>query len=193
MACVLRSLASLLPVLVLVLVPGVAIAQTNQLPSDPDADSPSGTMYEIPLEKARKDAAPERTRRGAGGLAPGGTGTGGGDATGDGRESLYRSENNFGSSSEIPGVDADARETDAPGANGGTSRGQGARDGTSQDGDDGRDATDRERSIDDVASASTTTSGPSNAVVIPLLALLLAVGAVVGIAASRRRRGSSTR
>jgi hypothetical protein len=179
---------------VVVLIPGVALAQTNQLPSDPDADSPSGTVYEIPLEKARKDAAPKRsdgdTSVGSGsrgnGSQDGGTGStsspdsaaGAGVA---GRESLYRSENNFGSSSQIPGVDDRRKQARTRSADGSTK----ATDGTSP--------TSQERAIANVgATSQAAASGPSNAVVIALLVLLLAVGTIVGVAASRRRRDSST-
>ncbi len=188
MASVPRFAASLLlPLAVLVLIPGVALAQTNQLPSDPDADSPSGTVYEIPLEKARKDAAPKPSGGGSGDPAQdGGTGPAPTpDASAEsgvaGRESLYRSENNFGSSSQIPGVDdRRKRARSAPS------------DGSGRSGDD-TSATSRERAIADVGVTSQArASGPSNAVVIPLLVLLLVIGAIVGVAASRRRRGSST-
>lgn len=62
--------------------------------SDPAAGSPSGVIYELPLGRGRRDAAPKN---------------GSGDSSG----SLYRSENKFGSSSEVPGSkDSESSSTD---------------------------------------------------------------------------------
>ena len=75
-------------------------------------------IYEIPLDNARRDAAP--TRAGAARVAapagrvaddvrPAGAGTGagaGGVTTANGTMSPIRSENGFGSSSQVPGVAA---------------------------------------------------------------------------------------
>lgn len=72
---------------------------------DPSAGSPAGAVYELPFEKGRRDAAP----KGAGHAGAGVTGTDGSsaDGTATGTEgtdgSLYRTENNFGSSSRVPG------------------------------------------------------------------------------------------
>jgi hypothetical protein len=95
---------------------------------DPHASSPAGKVYEIPLETARRDAAPHRkssTRdsggqtgqsgsSGSGGTGGGGGATGGGSpgggASGGGGElpqgSAIKSENGFGSSSQVPGLSA---------------------------------------------------------------------------------------
>lgn len=70
---------------------------------DPPAGSPSGAVYELPLQQGRADAAP----KGGGGTGSGGNA--GGRETGE-SGSLYRTENNFGSSSQVPG---------APGSGGG--------------------------------------------------------------------------
>jgi hypothetical protein len=88
---------------------------------DPPTGSPAGAVYELPLERGRAEAAPkggggtaapgaEGGEAGANGAAAGGdggSGQGGGAAGGEngGEEgSLYRSENNFGSSSHVPGT-----------------------------------------------------------------------------------------
>jgi hypothetical protein len=65
------------------------MAQTG---TDPSAGSPAGSVYELPVDRGRQDAAP----RG---------GDGGGSATAGlpDEGSLYRSENNFGTSSQVPG------------------------------------------------------------------------------------------
>jgi hypothetical protein len=88
---------------------------------DPPTGSPAGAVYELPLERGRAEAAP----KGGGGTAVSGTDGGGSGAEGEGagaggdsgggqgggtggesgaEGSLYRSENNFGSSSHVPGT-----------------------------------------------------------------------------------------
>jgi hypothetical protein len=64
----------------LVLAP--AAQAQNPGENDPDAGSPTGRVYEIPLESARDDAAPQPSE--------------------DEGDSSIRSENGFGSSSEVP-------------------------------------------------------------------------------------------
>ena len=66
-------------------VPGTAAAQSN----DPSPDSPSGKVYELPFDSARKDAAPRHNGSGA----PSG-----------GPVSSIHSDNGFGSSSTVPGT-----------------------------------------------------------------------------------------
>ena len=53
----------------LLAVAGVAPGAAHAQATDPDADSPSGVIYEIPLESARDDAAPRGG--GSGGTQPG--------------------------------------------------------------------------------------------------------------------------
>jgi hypothetical protein len=71
---------------------------------DPPSGSPAGSVYQLPLEQGRSDAAP----KGSGGTGAGGGGESGGSAGGAAEpsesDSLYRTENNFGSSSHVPGV-----------------------------------------------------------------------------------------
>jgi hypothetical protein len=66
-----------------------------QSSTDPSAGSPAGTVYELPVDKGRTDAAPGRKGDGGGGGDESGTADGG---------SLYRSENNFGTSARVPGA-----------------------------------------------------------------------------------------
>ena len=88
---------------------GAAYCASGQA-GDPPAGSPSGAIYELPLERGRAEAAP----KGSGGTAPlgeeagagGRAGANGEDGTDEG--SLYRSENNFGSSSSVPGTPPDS-------------------------------------------------------------------------------------
>jgi hypothetical protein len=89
--------------------PAPASAQTG----DPEAGSPSGVIYEIPLDNARRDAAPTRGGDGKGGGTSGsgggttsGSGSGSGVTTANGTVSPIHSENGFGSSSTVPGVAA---------------------------------------------------------------------------------------
>jgi hypothetical protein len=153
----------------MVAAPAASSGQT--LPSDPDADSPSGVVYELPVDRARNDAAP----RGGGessAVAPKSSGAVAGTTVGS-----IRSENNFGTSSEVPGAPSK-----------GTRSNRGPR-----DDDTAADVP----ALKDVArvtrTASATTDGPSDGVVFPLLAALLAVGAGIGAVAGRRslrnRRG----
>ena len=85
-----------------------APASSIAAPGDPGAGSPPGGVYELPFEKGRTDAAPRGQSGGGGDLS--GSGEGGSFAQGgeDGAPeggSLYRSENNFGSSGQVPGRD----------------------------------------------------------------------------------------
>src|SRR3954447_17970482 len=83
----------------LLLLPATAAAQTLD-PGAPSLGTPQANQYEIPVQAGRQDAAPPRAQHKSG--------SGG---------SLFRSENNFGSSSVVPGD---------PGGGGGPSGGAGA-------------------------------------------------------------------
>lgn len=79
-ACLTAALAS-----------GTASAQDPG--NDPAGGSPSGTVYEIPLDRGRDDAAPR------GGYSPSTR-----RAAGSGGGSAIRSDNGFGTSSTVPGA-----------------------------------------------------------------------------------------
>ena len=66
---------------------------------DPNANSSSGTIYEIPLQAGRQDAAPRRRHRKHGG---GGSSSSGGPRNG----TLVKSDNGYSSSSHVPGTAA---------------------------------------------------------------------------------------
>lgn len=70
-------------------------------PGDPPSGSPAGAVYQLPLQQGRSDAAP----KGGGGGSRSDSG-GSGSANGGQEEaaSLYRTENDFGSSSRVPGL-----------------------------------------------------------------------------------------
>ena len=194
----------------MLMLPVGASAQETQQPSDPEADSPSGVVYELPLDRARRDSAPRRGERngrrrggadrdggrgdgGAGGQTDGGSG-GGGPAPGREPTSI-RSENNFGSSSEVPGLDDDA-DLAAGGSDGGDG-GSGFRrqDGASTGaGGAGIPSTGGQTGaggspLHDPTTASS--GGPSDATIVSLLGLILIVGGGLGVMAARARRRSS--
>lgn len=111
-------------------------ASTPASPGDPPTGSPSGAIYQLPFEKGRADAAPKggggTSAPGESGAAGGGSGAGGASGGGgEGEASLYRSENNFGSSSRVPGNPSAAdnagggggSETGSAGAGGGNGAG----------------------------------------------------------------------
>jgi hypothetical protein len=190
----------------LIAVPAGASAQAQ--PTDPEANSPSGAVYEIPVERARKDAAPRRAsspRDGDGAPGPtdgdsaggdsaaggsnassGGGSTGGGSSAGDGTS--IRSENNFGTSSQVPGADS------GQGSGGRTTDGDDTGGGAGARNDDGPTSGATEEgggAVEDFAqlapsSAADGTDGPSDGTVFLLLAALVVVGAAIGVAAGRR-------
>jgi hypothetical protein len=136
------------------------------------------------VDRARKDAAPKRqsSREGGGnesdgtaGGSPGGD-SGGGGSAGEGAaagesELSIRSENNFGTSSKVPGADP----------------GRGPRRGAS----DVPGEEDAGGPIEDLgrlapSSAAGASEGPSDGVVFLLLGALVAVGTGIGVVAGRR-------
>jgi hypothetical protein len=85
--------------------PAPASAQSG----DPEQGSPSGVIYEIPLDNARRDAAPTKGGGGGGGSTDGGV------RTENGTISPIRSENGFGSSAQVPGATAAAAKASSKG------------------------------------------------------------------------------
>ena len=180
--------------IVLLLVPAGAGAQESQAPaSDPEADSPSGTVYELPLERGRQDAAPRRSPRRKPPLRSG-QGSGGGPV------SSIRSENQFGSSAQVPGVDYDPAA--AGGGQGSSVGGAGAEKGSGPGVVEGAGETARRaasiaggagetaRSAASIAAGlpANSSSGPSWGLIVPLVALLLLLGVTAGALAGRARR-----
>jgi hypothetical protein len=157
---------------VLITIPSTAAAQS--IPSDPEADSPSGVIYEIPADRAREDAAPRGDRQ----RSQGDTGQSGGGSSGggDSAEISIRSENNFGTSSNVPGAASDRRRSDSTGQGTGGASGESEGNGTSV----------AEVAGDTARSTAATTEGPSDGVVFPLIIVLVAAGILVGIVAGRR-------
>ena len=158
--------------------PAPASAQTG----DPEAGSPSGVIYEIPLDNARRDAAPTRS-----GGAKGGSGGGTTTTSGGGLTSPIRSENGFGSSATVPGVVKATTAKAAKAAKRGEKAGKGASKG-------GKAAeapvmTSPAESLGPPQAASLSAT-PSKSRAYLLLALALAVAAGIGVAGryvTRRR------
>jgi hypothetical protein len=135
---------------------------------DPNPGSPPRAVYELPLDIARKDAAPR----------PKGSGK-----ESDSSSSGFRSENNFGSSAIVPG---DPRGGGgggvAAGAAGAGAAGAGAAGGGAAGGDDSGLAP---------AAASLDTGDPSESRAFLLLGLILVVGVLLGLPSARSRNSDA--
>ena len=96
------------------IVGGFLIAAAPAVAQDPSTGSPPGTLYRLPVDSGRADAAP---RDGAGG----GSGS-------DVPASTFRSENNFGSSAIVPGAPSKVKgaDGDAEGSSGADGSASGA-------------------------------------------------------------------
>lgn len=140
-------------------------ASSAQEPSatDPSPGSPSGTIYALPVDTGRIDAAPLGASRGEGDAEDGGSGS-------DGVVSTFRSENDFGTSSVVPGASGPAGPGDHEG-------GGGAR----LEPDSGLGLTGGEG------------SDPSEPLSLLLLAALLAIGLFLGVISSRAPRSAASR
>jgi hypothetical protein len=162
--------------------PAPASAQTG----DPEQGSPSGVIYEIPLDNARRDAAPTKGGGGKGGSG-GGTTSG---SSGGGLTSPIRSENGFGSSATVPGVKVTATKTGK--GSGKTGKGSSkAGSGSSKGGSAAKAPvmTSPSESLGQPTAASLSAT-PSKSRAYLLLALALAVAAGIGVAGryvARRR------
>jgi hypothetical protein len=168
--------------------PAAATAQSG----DPAEGSPSGVIYEIPLDNARHDAAPTHLTGGSGGGPGSGGGSGSQGSAGAGAQggtaSPIRSENGFGSSSTVPGAATVAPPKAKSGGKGGTS-GSGAKGaGTpTPAGSSGSMSAAVAESLGAPRSATVTPS-KSRAYLLLLLALLVAAGlGVAGRYVARRR------
>jgi len=145
----------------------LAVTANGQPPaSDPNIDSPSGTVYQLPLDTARRDAAP----------------TGAGDRS---NGSAIRSENNFGSSAVVPGTGPPATADQGAGSAQSDKGGPPVqRDGRSSGG-----TNDPAASSGVPATLADDSSGPSPTVAIALLVAVVLIGAGIGGGSARRRRG----
>ena len=150
-----RVLAGLIAAGVL-LVPSTAFGQTVD-PGAPASGSPPANQYEIPLQAGRKDAAPPNAEKNSN------------------SGSMYRSNNNFGSSSIIPGDPGGGGGDGGAGGTGGTGSG-----GSGSGGGSGSANTSDSSGLD--------TGAPSELAAYTTIPLLVILGAVIGIAGVRMRR-----
>lgn len=168
------------------LLPGTSVAQ--EAATDPEAGSPAGTIYELPLDDARNDAAPKRPAPQQSGRPQSGGSQNGGNQDSTRPSSAIRSENGFGSSTSVPGAD----DSTGGGLNG-TSGGSGSAgaDSGSRSGGSTPAAGDAARSSG-AAQATTSSadvdSGPSGLMTYGLLALVIAAGIAGGLVTRMRRR-----
>jgi hypothetical protein len=157
--------------LVVLWVPASALAQEPRA-TDPTPGSPSGTIYHLPVDTGRSDAAPHPVGKngstGGNTTSPDGEGTPG---------ALYRSNNNFGTSSQVPG----ATSGGAAGKNGSESTATGG-------GSGGSDTTGADQPVS-VAGAADT-GEVSEPLTFGLLAGIIAAGAVLGLGLRRGRPNS---
>jgi hypothetical protein len=163
--------------LLLALVPTAsARAQTG----DPAAGTPSGVIYEIPLDNARLDAAPVRRKSGSGqGSAR--------DRAEGGTVSPIRSENGFGSSSTVPGA-ATLVSAAKSGANKGSGRGGASGSGGGSAGAQGSGSAGASTETIRGAGTASITPSKSRAYLLLLLAVLVAAGlGLAGRYVARRR------
>ena len=144
------------------LLPSAAAAQTG----DPSPGTPQANQYEIPVQAGRHDAAPPKDQGSSGG------------------GSLYRSNNNFGSSSVVPG--------DPGGGGGGPAGGAGAGGGGGGGVCGAAGAAGAAAGAAGAAVASTAdvldTGSPSTSAAYTMLPLIIILGIVIGIAGVRMRR-----
>jgi hypothetical protein len=135
------------------LAPGAAAAQ---LPTDPAPGSPPLRVYELPVDAGRHDAAPRGGNGGPGTSDPG---------------SSFRSENNFGTSAQVPGdPNADGDGDDAAGSQGGA---------------DSTDSTGSASGIDPTAALDSGETSSAQSYL--LLILIAAGGALLGFTSVRYR------
>jgi hypothetical protein len=137
---------------------GVAFAQES---TDPEPGSPPGRVYELPVDTGRKDAAPR-----------------GGDSGSNGPSSTFRSDNNFGTSSSVPGGPGGGAQGGSGGSGSGGSGGSGS--------GDGGDA-----NVSGLEQTAFDTGDPSPGGGYALLIVVALGGLLLGVAAARVRVSNS--
>jgi hypothetical protein len=162
----LPGLTTALAIACLAVLPAAAAAQSG----DPTIGTPQANQYEIPVQAGRHDAAPPKDQGSSGG------------------GSLYRSDNNFGSSSIVPGGPGGP----GGGGGGGPASGAGAGGGGGEAGGAGAAATAGAAGVAAVASSNDTnpldTGNPSTSAAYTALPLIVLLGIVVGIGGVLMRR-----
>lgn len=173
--------AKLAAVAVLLLPSPAALAAGQPDPVDPETGSPSGAVYEIPLETSRRDAAPT-----GGSSHTTGTAAATPVPLSPGRAAIH-SGNGYGSSTNVPGAtDPTSTKARKSGKKTDSDARKPVSQGTSKTQLTERDALKRDQPVGERVSA--LSSGSS--AVVPLIALAVAVlvGGTLG-ASIRRGRG----
>ncbi len=166
----------------LLLLPSVAVAQT----ADPSPGTPQANQYEIPVEAGRHDAAPTKDQGGSGGGSHAGRHDAAPTKDQDNSSggSLYRSDNNFGSSSVVPG-DPGSGGGGGP-AGGGSAGGGGGGGGVPAGVATGAAGVAAATSSNDQNPLDT--GSPSTSAAYTTLPVIIILGIVIGIAGVRMRR-----
>ena len=139
---------------------GLAYAQVS---TDPPPGSPPGRVYELPVDTGRKDAAPR-----------------GGESGSNASGSTFRSENNFGTSANVPGDP------------GGGSSGSGGWQRRLRIGRIGRIGRGGDDTVSGLEKAATLDTGnPSAGGGYALLIVVALGGVLLGVAAARTRVSNS--
>jgi hypothetical protein len=139
-------------------------------PEDPAAGSPSGTIYEIPLDQGRADAAP---RHGGSGTAQ--------------PSSPIRSQNGFGSSSTVPGASPPSASPAAGGSDGTKDSSKGG------SGSDAKKAKSSGSGESGIPPSTVRTQQASGSPSLPRSGALLALGIVLAIAFAGAARAAARR
>ncbi|HEX8102542.1 MAG TPA: hypothetical protein VF533_08020 [Solirubrobacteraceae bacterium] len=162
-----------------------ANAQSTQS-SDPEDGTPAAVQYQLPVDNARRDAAPR-------GRAGGGRGTASAPATAPGSStpSQIRSDNGYNTSATVPGAATAKASRDGgkdrrdSGSGGGTAKGDGAGTGSGA----GQDTAPRTQTT--FTPLADTEPGTVRSGLLLLLAALVGGGA--GLGARRARRAGQGR
>lgn len=185
-----RSLAIGTAIIATLSLPVVVFAADSKV--DPQASSPAGAVYEIPLQTARDFGS------------PGGSGHTGGGPGGGGvlpKDSAIKSENGYGSSSQVPGLSAStaqkaqssSKTAKASASGNGTSSGSGSGASGSGGGGSASQSQFPGRNIEgylNLYARPAASDAPSLTGTYGLVLLIALGGAAAGIAASLAARGS---
>jgi hypothetical protein len=156
------------------LAPATALAQGGPGANDPQAGSPAGTIYQIPLDTARRDAAP-RGRHGSG--------------AGADPSPIRSADNGFGSSAQVPGTGSSGGAGTAAGSSsaaGGEPSGSGSKGSSSAHTSSTRGASAREALIQPAVRPSPPSSVRTYLLIAIGIAVALALGAAARVAARNR-------
>jgi hypothetical protein len=171
--------------------------------TDPAAGSPAGTIYQLPLDNARLDAAPPQTAHESPAQAAPGSSGGTTGPSSRAPTSALRSENGFGSSGTVPGTSGatgagitgrNGERTGARGSGGASGAGKSGTGGAGGSG--GAGASGAAGGIGGIhgsapvtqTSTNVSADNPSDLGVYGLLAFVLVAGAAAGLMTRGRRR-----